>query len=67
MEDYGKRQNEKGANQERFFLLCFVVLCGAAVILSFLLPAHAALVLARCVIAFFGLTYLYASWELFRD
>ena len=60
-------QNETNQNQERVFLLAFVILCCAAFVLSFLLPAHGAIILCRIVIGFLAVTYVLAAWWLFRD
>lgn len=60
-------QYETNQNQERIFLLAFVVLCCAAFVLSFLLPAHMALVLLRIVVGFLAVTYCVAAWWLFVD
>jgi len=61
------QQNETNQNQERVFLLAFVILCCAAFILSFLLPARMAMVLCRIVIGFLAVTYALGAWWLFLD
>jgi hypothetical protein len=62
-----KQQNETNQNSERKFLLVFVGLCGGAFILSFLLPAHAAIILCQVVLAFLFVTYVVAAWWLWLD
>jgi hypothetical protein len=66
-ENNPNQQYETNQNQERGFLLVFVVLCCTAFILSFLLPAHWAMVLCRGVIGFLAVTYALGAWWLFRD
>ncbi len=61
------QQYETNQNQERGFLLAFVMLCSLAFILSFLLPAHFAIVLCRVVIGFLAVAYALGAWWLFRD
>jgi len=62
-----KQQNEINQDNERKFLLVFVGLCGGAFVLSFLLPAHPAIILCRVVLAFLFITYVVAAWWLWLD
>jgi hypothetical protein len=62
-----KQQNEINSDNERKFLFVFVGLCLGALVLSFCLSPHAALVLCRVVLGFLGAVYAYAAWYLWLD
>ena len=62
-----KQQNEINQDNERKFLFMFVGLCFGALILSFCVPSHTAIILCRIVLAFLGVVYAYAAWYLWLD